>query len=1098
MRFLDISVERFGVLNNSELRDLSPGMTVVYGANGAGKTTLVKFVEGLLFGYTSEHQAFQPADTRFGGSASLQSDGRSYRVTRERSHGITSELSTVDLATGVSVSGPDATLPAWVNNSVFDQIFSVDDQEVARFDLLSRLCLTDAGTAASEDEIRRIELAITQAVSEREGNGIEGGLRQQIASLQRRRDELTQQLENMRQTDATIPSRIAAIHAELRRLQEALATCDQRIMETESRIRELEIRLEELRRQNTVSLNRREIEIQIDHLQQRQSRWDEIRKAVNRELGALQQPDTSLKNRDSLSSIRALVSRLEQRMDSLESDRTLQDATGAGRDVFVSHIRSEVFSLCDYVAQHESAVQSQEVALENLFGQRTLQDAENVNTVLQGQIESLREELNRSEDVISFRLAATYDCSSQSHVDFRSRVNGRMVSGSIEELEVELSRLRRQLDDLRSERGQISSRIQNLQHELAVLESQQKTTASLEDIDRVKAQIAEIDSKLELLQERWNTLEETERNLREVLARLNEYQGPQILDLASTYIARLTDGECYRLEAEVAGSNVMARTRQSSVPQPITHLSRGTREQVALALRLALIESRSDEGRCPMLLDDVFISSDSDRANAVADLLMEISAGGQQIVFFTCQKDVCDLFARRKATVRYLEEQVPVLAPMPVIEPVVAPQPLVIQQTPPPVPQPPAATENTNWLFYLEVDNSIEDLSGLTVAEVEAIRAANIETINDLLTPSVDELESGFRDRGYGISRDRIRAWRGQAELATLIPMLRRSDAELLYAAGIESMIELSRMRPETVFSMVNEFQNSQAGTRYRRSGRAIDRQQAINWSRWSQHSRTLSDAQQSRSRFFVQSTDSANSPHSSPAFARSQNRTIVSGTRSNPATVTGNGRRSRKSRGASTTRRQRRPSLSTDARLERERRLSRRRERLSRHSSSYRTAAIASETVDHSEAELRFYLNRSDDVEAAPSIGPKTAQRLATVGVYTVDDLLQADPVAVASRLNNRRITPETIVSWQAQARLVCTVPELRGHDSQILVACGITEAEQLAGKRPVDLFTIVGPFADTSEGERIVRGGKKPDLEEVTDWIRFAQQARPLQAAA
>lgn len=1094
MRFLDISVEQFGVLNNSELRDLSPGMTVVYGTNGAGKTTLVKFVEGLLFGYTSEHQAFQPADTRFGGSASLQSDGRSYRVTRERSHGITSELSTVDLATGVSVSGPDATLPAWVNNSVFDQIFSVDDQEVARFDLLSRLCLTDAGATASEEEVRRIELAIAQAVSEREGNGIEGGLRQQISSLQRRRDELTQQLESMRQTDPTIPSRLAAIHAELGRLQEALATCDQRIQETESRIRELDIRLEELRRQNIVSLNRREIEVQIDQLQQRQSRWDEIRKAVNRELGALQQPDTSLKNRDSLTSIRALVSRLEQRMDSLESDRTLQDVTGAGRDVFVSHIRSEVFSLCDYVAQHESAVQSQEVALENLFGQRTLQDAENVNTVLQGQVESLREELNRSEDIISFRQAATYDCSSQSHVDYRRNVNGRLVNGSIEELEVELSRLRRQLDDLRSERGQISSRIQNLQHELAVLESQQKTTASLEDIDRIKAQIAEIDSKLELLQERWNILEETERNLREVLARLNEYQGPQILDLASTYIARLTDGECFRLEAEATGSHVMARTRQSSVPQPITHLSRGTREQVALALRLALIESRSDEGRCPMLLDDVFISSDSDRANAVADLLMEISAGGQQIVFFTCQKDVCDLFARRNATVRYLEEQVAILAPMPVIEPVVIPQPVVIQQTPQPV----IAADNTNWLFYLEVDNSIEDLSGLTVAEVEAIRAANIETINDLLTTSVDKLESGFRDRGYGISRDRIRAWRGQAELATLIPMLRRSDAELLYAAGIESMIELSRMRPETVFDMVNDFQNSQAGTRYRRSGRAIDRQQAINWSRWSQHSRTLSDARQSRSRFFVRSTDSANSPHSAPAIARSQNRNIVSGSRSNQTTGTGSGRRTRTSRGASTTRRQRRPSLSTDARLERERRLSRRRERLSRHSSSYRTAAIASETVIDSEAELRFYLNRSDDVEAAPSIGPKTAQRLATVGVYTVDDLLHADPVAIASRLNNRRITPETIVSWQAQARLVCTVPELRGHDSQILVACGVTEAEQLAGKRPVDLFTIVGPFADTSEGERIVRGGKKPDLEEVTDWIRFAQQARPLQAAA
>ena len=126
-------------------------------------------------------------------------------------------------------------------------------------------------------------------------------------------------------------------------------------------------------------------------------------------------------------------------------------------------------------------------------------------------------------------------------------------------------------------------------------------------------------------------------------------------------------------------------------------------------------------------------------------------------------------------------------------------------------------------------------------------------------------------------------------------------------------------------------------------------------------------------------------------------------------------------------------------------------------------------------------------------------AQSSAAGGAFsTVDDLLNANSTSVAERLNNRRITPETIEQWQAQARLVCQVPELRGHDAQILVACGVTEPEQLSTKRRVDLFGIVGPFADTTEGERIVRGGRKPDLEEVTDWIRFAQQARSLRSAA
>ena len=74
MRFVDVCVERFGVLDDVSFNDLSSGLTVVYGANGSGKTTLVSFIRGLLFGYTTDHQAFQVQDERFGGTVSLRSD----------------------------------------------------------------------------------------------------------------------------------------------------------------------------------------------------------------------------------------------------------------------------------------------------------------------------------------------------------------------------------------------------------------------------------------------------------------------------------------------------------------------------------------------------------------------------------------------------------------------------------------------------------------------------------------------------------------------------------------------------------------------------------------------------------------------------------------------------------------------------------------------------------------------------------------------------------------------------------------------------------------------------------------------------------------
>ena len=72
-----------------------------------------------------------------------------------------------------------------------------------------------------------------------------------------------------------------------------------------------------------------------------------------------------------------------------------------------------------------------------------------------------------------------------------------------------------------------------------------------------------------------------------------------------------------------------------------------------------------------------------------------------------------------------------------------------------------------------------------------------------------------------------------------------------------------------------------------------------------------------------------------------------------------------------------------------------------------------------------------------------------------------------------------------------------MRGHDAQILVALGVTDAEELAASDPQELWTLVEPFVETKEGKRIIRNGKTPDLEEVTEWIQWAQASRQLSAA-
>jgi hypothetical protein len=78
-----------------------------------------------------------------------------------------------------------------------------------------------------------------------------------------------------------------------------------------------------------------------------------------------------------------------------------------------------------------------------------------------------------------------------------------------------------------------------------------------------------------------------------------------------------------------------------------------------------------------------------------------------------------------------------------------------------------------------------------------------------------------------------------------------------------------------------------------------------------------------------------------------------------------------------------------------------------------------------------------------------------------------------------------------------MCQIPELRGHDAQILVACGITAPEVLAAQQPSELYSRVEPFSRSAEGERLIRNGSKPDLKEVTEWIQWAANARSMRAA-
>lgn len=135
--------------------------------------------------------------------------------------------------------------------------------------------------------------------------------------------------------------------------------------------------------------------------------------------------------------------------------------------------------------------------------------------------------------------------------------------------------------------------------------------------------------------------------------------------------------------------------------------------------------------------------------------------------------------------------------------------------------------------------------------------------------------------------------------------------------------------------------------------------------------------------------------------------------------------------------------------------------------------------------------LNPDSPVVEAPSIGRKTAERLAEIGIFTVGDLLEADTEVAAELLDVPYITEDTLIDWQDQAELMMTVPGLRTHDAQVLVGAGIRSVDELANASARDIFIAAIDFLSTPEGDRIVRDEEELEEDEIEAWIDMARNA-------
>ena len=121
--------------------------------------------------------------------------------------------------------------------------------------------------------------------------------------------------------------------------------------------------------------------------------------------------------------------------------------------------------------------------------------------------------------------------------------------------------------------------------------------------------------------------------LQRVSGRLEGVVGPHLNDAMSEILSGLTGG-AYQQVYVNDKLEVTIRTPERTIP--LDSLSRGTVEQVWLALRLAAIDIAFPMGGMPLLLDDCFLAYDEERLSRTLNWLAENYSG--QVFLFTCQK----------------------------------------------------------------------------------------------------------------------------------------------------------------------------------------------------------------------------------------------------------------------------------------------------------------------------------------------------------------------------------------------------------------------------------------------------------------------------
>ena len=123
---------------------------------------------------------------------------------------------------------------------------------------------------------------------------------------------------------------------------------------------------------------------------------------------------------------------------------------------------------------------------------------------------------------------------------------------------------------------------------------------------------------------------------------------PSVIRAAEKMFTHITQGSYTRIFKPMESDDIFI-VDGSERAKGILEMSRGTREQLYLAMRLGLIEeyeARSEP--LPIIMDDVFVNFDDDRNDQMIGRVQHF-AESRQVIVLTCHKRILEAYSGKGA-----------------------------------------------------------------------------------------------------------------------------------------------------------------------------------------------------------------------------------------------------------------------------------------------------------------------------------------------------------------------------------------------------------------------------------------------------------------